>query len=183
MSARKDISVAVVGLGWMGQAHSRSLIRIPTLFPNRKFNPILKVCADFDSNRGKQAIEDFGFERATTDWNEAVTASDVDAVWVCAPNMLHIPIIKTASDAGKVVFSEKPIGGKPEQTIEAFEIAKKNKTFTGVGYNYLWAPLVLHAKKMIASGELGEIIHYKGRFFSMYGSDELGLLSWRFKFD
>lgn len=36
---------------------------------------------------------------------------------------------------------------------------------------------------MIASGELGEIIHYKGRFFSMYGSDELGLLSWRFKFD
>jgi len=39
MSARKDISVAVVGLGWMGQAHSRSLIRIPTLFPNRKFNP------------------------------------------------------------------------------------------------------------------------------------------------
>ena len=183
MSARKDISVAVVGLGWMGQAHSRSLIRIPTLFPNRKFNPILRVCADFDSNRGKQAIEDFGFERATTDWNEAVTAGDVDAVWVCAPNMLHIPIIKAASNAGKVVFSEKPIGGKPEQTIEAFEIAKKNKIFTGVGYNYLWAPLVLHAKKMIASGELGEIIHYKGRFFSMYGSDELGLLSWRFKFD
>ncbi|NBO51490.1 MAG: gfo/Idh/MocA family oxidoreductase [Actinobacteria bacterium] len=82
-----------------------------------------------------------------------------------------------------IVFSEKPIGGKPEQTLEAFNIAKKNKTFTGVGYNYLWAPLVLHAKKMIASGELGDIIHYKGRFFSMYGSDELGLLSWRFKFD
>ena len=65
VSDRKDISVAVVGLGWMGQAHSRSLIRIPTLFSNRNFNPILKVCADFDSNRGKQAIEDFGFERAT----------------------------------------------------------------------------------------------------------------------
>ena len=85
MSTRREISVAVVGLGWMGQAHSRSLIRIPTLFANRKFNPILKVCADFDSNRGKQAVEDFGFERATTDWQEAVTASDIDAVWVCAP--------------------------------------------------------------------------------------------------
>ena len=32
MTARKNIAVAVVGLGWMGQAHSRSLIRIPTLF-------------------------------------------------------------------------------------------------------------------------------------------------------
>ncbi|NBO51492.1 MAG: gfo/Idh/MocA family oxidoreductase, partial [Actinobacteria bacterium] len=56
MSNLKNISVAVVGLGWMGQAHSRSLIRIPTLFPERKFNPILTVCADFDLNRGKQAV-------------------------------------------------------------------------------------------------------------------------------
>lgn len=181
--SRKDIRVALVGLGWMGQAHSRSLIRIPTLFADRKFNPILKVCADADENRGRQAMNDFGYERSTTDWKSAVTADDVDAVWVCAPNMLHIPIIEQACKAGKIVFSEKPIGGKPSQTLEAFNFATQNKTFTGVGYNYLWAPLVLHAKKMIAAGELGEIIHYKGRFFSMYGSDELGLLSWRFKFD
>ena len=181
--SRKDIRVALVGLGWMGQAHSRSLIRIPTLFADRKFNPILKVCADADENRGQQAVNDFGYERSTTDWKSAVTADDVDAVWVCAPNMLHIPIIEQACKAGKIVFSEKPIGGKPSQTLEAFNFANQNKTFTGVGYNYLWAPLVLHAKKMIAAGELGEIIHYKGRFFSMYGSDELGLLSWRFKFD
>lgn len=181
--SRKDIRVALVGLGWMGQAHSRSLIRIPTLFADRKFNPILKVCADADENRGLQAVNDFGYERSTTDWKSAVTADDVDAVWVCAPNMLHIPIIEQACKAGKIVFSEKPIGGKPSQTLEAFNFATQNKTFTGVGYNYLWAPLVLHAKKMIAAGELGEIIHYKGRFFSMYGSDELGLLSWRFKFD
>ncbi len=181
--SRKDIRVALVGLGWMGQAHSRSLIRIPTLFADRKFNPILKVCADADENRGQQAVNDFGYERSTTDWKSAVTADDVDAVWVCAPNMLHIPIIEQACKAGKIVFSEKPIGGKPSQTLEAFDFATQNKTFTGVGYNYLWAPLVLHAKKMIAAGELGEIIHYKGRFFSMYGSDELGLLSWRFKFD
>ena len=181
MSARKDISVAVVGLGWMGQAHSRSLIRIPTLFPNRKFNPILKVCADFDSNRGKQAIEDFGFERATTDWKEAVTASDVDAVWVTAPNMLHLPMIEAATKAGKAVFSEKPIGGKPEQTVQAYKLATAAGVPTGVGYNYVWAPLVLHAKNLIASGALGEITHYRGRFLSMYGSDELGLLTWRFK--
>lgn len=125
VSDRKDISVAVVGLGWMGQAHSRSLIRIPTLFSNRNFNPILKVCADFDSNRGKQAIEDFGFERATTDWKEAVTASDVDAVWVCAPNMLHLPIIKAASEAGKVVFSEKPIGVSQSKLLKHLILLKK----------------------------------------------------------
>ena len=35
-------------------------------------------------------------------------------------------------------------------------------------------------RELIAAGRLGEITNYRGRFFSMYGSDPLGLLSWRF---
>jgi predicted dehydrogenase len=52
-----------------------------------------------------------------------------------------------------------------------------------VGYNYRWAPLVRYAAQLIADGRLGEITNYRGRFFSMYGSDPLGLLSWRFLVD
>ena len=33
------------------------------------------------------------------------------------------------------------------------------------------------------NGELGDITNYYGRFFSMYGSDPMGLLSWRFLVD
>lgn len=180
---RKEIRIAVLGLGWMGQAHSRSALRIPSLFPDRKFDPILQVCADVDQSRQERAVKDFGFIRATGDWMEAATANDVDAVWVTAPNMLHLPMIEAAAKAGKAIFSEKPIGGKPEQTVSAFKIAKAAGVPTGVGYNYVWAPLVMHAKNLIASGALGEITHYRGRFLSMYGSDELGLLTWRFKLD
>jgi predicted dehydrogenase len=178
----KRIGIAVLGLGWMGQAHSRSALRIPSLFPNRSFDPELVVCADTDPERRERAVRDFGFARAVEDWREAIT-SDVDAVWVTAPNMLHIPMIEAACAAGKAVFSEKPIGGKPEQAVAAYRAAQAAGVATGVGYNYLWAPLVLHARELIASGELGEITHYRGRFLSMYGSDELGLLSWRFMMD
>jgi predicted dehydrogenase len=178
----KRIGIAVLGLGWMGQAHSRSALRIPSLFPDRSFDPELVVCADTDPARRERAVRDFGFARAVEDWRDAIT-SDVDAVWVTAPNMLHIPMIEAACAAGKAVFSEKPIGGKPEQAVAAFRAAQAAGVATGVGYNYLWAPLVLHARELIASGELGEITHYRGRFLSMYGSDELGLLSWRFMMD
>jgi predicted dehydrogenase len=177
------IGIAVLGLGWMGQAHSRSVLRIPSLFPDRSFNPELVVCADTESSRRDRAVDDFGFQRAVGDWQEAVTAPDVDAVWVTAPNMLHVPMIEAACAAGKAVFSEKPIGGKPEQTVAAYRAAQAAGVHTGVGYNYLWAPLMLHARELIASGELGEITHYRGRFLSMYGSDELGLLTWRFMLD
>ena len=180
---RRRIGIAVLGLGWMGQAHSRSALRIPSLFPDRAYHPALVVCADPVPALRERAVDDFGFERAVSDWHEAVSAPDVDAVWVTAPNMLHVEMIEAACAAGKAVFSEKPIGGRPEQAVAAFGAAQRAGVVTGVGYNYLWAPLVLHARELIASGELGDITHYRGRFLSMYGSDELGLLTWRFRFD
>lgn len=180
-AVKKQIGIAVLGLGWMGQAHSRSALRIPTLFPNRSFQPKLVVCADTSQALRERAVQDFGFERAVEDWREAIASPDVDAVWVTAPNMLHVAMIEAACAAGKAVFSEKPIGGKPEQAVQAYRAAQAAGVQSGVGYNYLWAPLVLHARSLIASGALGEITHYRGRFLTMYGSDELGLLTWRFK--
>jgi predicted dehydrogenase len=177
------LGVAVLGLGWMGQVHSRAMLRMPSLFPGRSFDPKLVVCADTEEERRTRAVNDFGFERAVADWREAVEADDVDVVWVTAPNMLHVPMIEAAAAAGKAVFSEKPIGGKPEQTVRAYNAASAAGVRTAVGYNYLWAPLVLHAKELISSGALGEITHYRGRFLSMYGSDEMGLLTWRFILD
>lgn len=180
---KKPLGVAVLGLGWMGQVHSRAMLRMPSLFPNRSFDPKLVVCADTEEDRRTRAVSDFGFQRAVADWREAVEADDVDVVWVTAPNMLHVPMIEAAAAAGKAVFSEKPIGGKPEQAVTAYNAAKAAGVRTAVGYNYLWAPLVLHAKELISSGALGEITHYRGRFLSMYGSDEMGLLTWRFILD
>ncbi|HBZ62956.1 MAG TPA: hypothetical protein DEO42_09235 [Acidimicrobium sp.] len=174
---KKRIGIAVLGLGWMGQAHSRAALRIASLFPDAKFKPELVVCADVEQSRRDRAVNDFGFARAVPGFEEAVSAKDVDAVWVTAPNMLHVPMITAAAAAGKAIFSEKPIGGTPAQTVEAFKIATKHSTATGVGYNYLWSPLVIHARELISSGAIGRVTHYRGRFLSMYGSDELGLLT------
>ena len=181
MRTRQRIGIAVLGMGWMGQAHSRSALRAPSLFPDRSYLPSLVVCADPVAERQRRAVQDFGFTRAVQDWQEAVAAPDVDAVWVAAPNMLHVPMIEAACAAGKAVFSEKPIGGRPEHAVTAYRAAQVAGVATAVGYNYLWAPLVLHAKDLIDAGELGEITHFRGRFLSMYGSDPLGLLTWRFK--
>ena len=105
----------------------------------------------------------------------------MDVVWVAAPNMLHLELVEAAAAAGKHVFCEKPVGGTPAQTMRAEEAARD--VISGVGYNYRWAPLVQYAQQLIADGVLGEITNYRGRFFSMYGSDPLGVLSWRFLVD
>jgi predicted dehydrogenase len=181
--ARRRIGVGVIGFGWLGQAHSRSMLRIPTLFPEREFDPELVVCADTSPERIDDAMSSFGFARGASDWRQVVEDPAVDLVVIAAPNMLHVELVEATAAAGKHVFCEKPVGGTPEQTVRAEKAARDAGVISGVGYNYRWAPLVRYAAQLIADGSLGEITNYRGRFFSMYGSDPLGVLSWRFLVD
>jgi predicted dehydrogenase len=167
----------------MGQAHSRSYLRIPTLFPERSGDPELVVLADTVPERRELASAAFGYRETTADWRAVCEHPGVDAVVVTAPNMLHVDVIEAACAAGKHVFCEKPVGGTPEQTLRAWSAGRAAGTITGVGYNYRFAPLVRHAATMIREGRLGEITAYRGRFFSMYGNDPLGVLSWRYEQD
>ena len=81
------------------------------------------------------------------------------------------------------MFCEKPVGGTPAQTVAAERAARRAGVITAVGYNYRWAPLVQYARQMIADGTIGTVTNSRGQFLSMYGSDPMGLLSWRFLVD
>ncbi|MGZ4193423.1 MAG: Gfo/Idh/MocA family protein [Solirubrobacteraceae bacterium] len=183
MTARRRIGVGVIGFGWLGQAHTRSLARIPMLFHERLYEPRLVACSDAMPARVDQATSAFGFERASVDWRAVVEDPGVEAVWIAAPNMLHGELVAAVAAAGKAVFCEKPVGGTPEHVLAAAGAARAAGVISGVGYNYRWAPLVQYARELLDAGELGEITNYRGRFFSMYGSDPLGVNSWRFQLD
>jgi predicted dehydrogenase len=175
------IGAGIVGFGWMGRAHARSLLRIPSVFPERSFDPELVVVGDPVEARAAEAVRSFGAREAAAHWADVVERPDVDVVFVCAPNALHVEVCEAAAAAGKHVFCEKPVGGTPGQTARLAAAAAAAGVVTGVGYNYRWAPLVRYAKELVDGGRLGEITNYRGRFFSMYGSDPLGLLTWRYR--
>lgn len=183
MTQRRKLGVGVIGFGWLGQAHSRSLLRAPTLFAARGYDPVLVSCADPLPARREQATQSFGFRRATPDWQAVIGDPQVDLVYVAAPNMLHVEAVQAAAAAGKPVFCEKPVGGRPPDVLRAAKAASAAGIVNGVGYNYRWAPLVRYAHELLSAGALGEITNYRGRFFSMYGADPLGVNSWRFQID
>jgi predicted dehydrogenase len=182
-AARSRIGVGVIGFGWLGHAHSRSLRRIPMLFAERTYDPDLVACSDTVPARVDEAVSSFGFRRGSADWRAVIEDPDVNVVFIAAPNMLHVELVEAAAAAGKAVFCEKPVGGTPEQVIRAARAVRAAGVISGVGYNYRWAPLVQYARELIAAGELGSITNYRSRFFSMYGSDPLGVNSWRFQLD
>ena len=135
--------------------------------------------------RVDEAVDSFGFRDGTTDWNVTrsitlTSTSCVSARRTCCTS--RSPLLQP--QAGKHVFCEKPVGGTPRaDRPHRSRLAAPQVIITGVGYNYRWAPLVQYAKQLIADGTLGDITNYNGRFFTMYGSDPMGLLSWRFQLD
>jgi predicted dehydrogenase len=181
MAVARTIGVGVIGMGWMGTVHSRSLRAAGDRFFDRGLRPHLVICADESAARAHGAQERFGFAAASSDWREVIAHPDVEAVTIATPNHLHLEIVRAAASAGKHVLCEKPVGRSPAETIAAAEAARAAGVLSFVGYNYRWAPLVQSARQRIASGELGQLTHYRGRFLTGYASDPHGVLSWRFQ--
>lgn len=177
---RRTIGIGVIGMGWMGDAHSRSYKLVGDRFRDRAVDARLVACADVDLGRAEAARDRFGFEQATTDWREVIADPAIEAISITAPNAAHLEIIDAAIQAGKHILCEKPVGRTPAETIRAAELARGKPVVTFVGYNYRWAPVVQHARDLIAAGAIGELTHYRGRFLNGYAKDPNGVLSWRF---
>jgi predicted dehydrogenase len=177
----RTIGIGVIGMGWMGEVHSRAYRAIPDRFHASGIQPRLVVCADTVAARAQAAQQRFGFERATDDWRTVIADPAVEVVDVTAPNGMHLEINRAAAQAGKHILCEKPVGRDPQETILSVAAAREAGVLTFVGYNYRWAPVVQYARQLIDSGKLGRLTHYHGRFLNGYAGDPYGFLSWRFE--
>jgi predicted dehydrogenase len=177
----REIGIGVIGMGWMGQVHSRSYWAIADRFYESGIRPRLVICADDVAARAREAQERFGFDACTDDWKQVVTHPGVDVVNIASPNYLHLEMVRLAVQAGKHVFCEKPVGVNSRETATIARLAREARVLSWVGYNYRWAPVVQYARQLIESGKLGTLTHYRGRFFVDYGSNPDGVLSWRFQ--
>ncbi len=179
----QTIGIGIIGMGWMGNVHARCYGQVNDRFPDLSLKPRLVICADEVEARAREGKERFGFERSTAEWQQVVADPEVEALDITTPNNLHLEIVRAAAAAGKHIYCEKPVGRSPEETAEIEHAARQAAVKTFVGYNYRWAPLVQHARKLIEKGELGKLTHYRGRFFVGYASNPHGVLSWRFRRD
>ena len=180
---KKEIGIGMIGLGWMGQVHSRAYRRLFDHYPGCALKPRLVMVADAVEDRARESAELLGYEGWTTDWREVVEHPEVEAVSIAAPNFLHREIAVAAAQAGKHIWLEKPCGRVPAETYDIGQAVDKAGVKSMIGLMYRHVPVVEYAKELIAAGELGEITHYRGYFLADYAADPNGALTWRYKLD
>jgi len=176
----KTIRIGLVGSGFMGKAHSLAYRSVGAVF-RLPVQPVLELLADATPESAAAAARDFGFARSTGDWRALVTDPRVDVVSVATPNALHAPVALAAIAAGKHVHCEKPLAPNADAAKQMLDAAEKAGVKTQVGFNYLKNPLIALAREIVASGEIGDIVSFRGIHAEDYMAD--AATPWHFRLD
>ena len=160
-----EIRFGVIGCGGRGMGASvnameampcTKLVAMGELFPDRAENARKAIMENMPDR------VDVPDERLFTglDAYKGVIES-ADVVLIACASRFHPFYAKSAVEAGKHVFVEKPHGIDAlgvHKILEAAEIAEKNKTAFVSGLCYRYDTLRQEAVKRIKDGEIGEIV-------------------------
>ena len=143
------LNIAHFGYGYWG----------PNLVRNISANADcqLKWIVDESPSSLQAARERFPGVQTTSDPNDVFADPDVDAVSIATPASTHFRLAKTALEAGKHVFVEKPLCPTVDEAAELVRIAESCSRILFVGHVFVYNSVVREIKRLLDEGELGEL--------------------------
>ncbi len=148
----EKVKVAVIGCGNIAcSAH------IPAYTNNPDAE--IKYFCDIIPERARAAAEKYGSGIVIEDYHDALADPEVEAVSVCTPNNMHPVIAMDALRAGKNVLCEKPAARTYPEALEMQKVQHETGKVLNIGVVNRFNDGVNIIKKMIQSGELGEVFH------------------------
>jgi len=150
----KIINVAVIGTGARGSAVTQNLLN------DSQGNVKVLSVFDPDMEIARETIEKWNspYTKICNSYQEAIDTVGVDWVMVFSPNAYHKEDIIYAFEAGKHVFSEKPLATSIEDCQAIYEAHQKTDLLFATGFVLRYAPIYCKAKEILQSGKLGKIL-------------------------
>lgn len=175
-----ELTVGVVGAGWMGHVHARAFARLTQHWPDAPLRPRVVAVADAVPAAAEGFARAHGDVRTHADWRELVADPGIDAVSVTAPNALHREIGVAVAEAGKHLWIEKPVGLTAEDAVAVRDAVAAAGVVGAVGFNYRHVPAVARARRLVAGGDIGTPTHARVQLFTDYAAHPGSPLSWRY---
>jgi scyllo-inositol 2-dehydrogenase (NAD+) len=147
-AARVGIGIAVVGTGVMGRRHAENAARSV---------PGARLAALFDADRAVANRVASELEAdACGSLEQLLARDDVDVVAIASPSRFHAEHAVAALEAGKDVLLEKPMAHSLADCDRIIGAAARAKRRLQIGFMRRYDPAYAEAKRLIASGALGE---------------------------
>ncbi|HXK04915.1 MAG TPA: Gfo/Idh/MocA family oxidoreductase, partial [Verrucomicrobiae bacterium] len=91
------------------------------------------------------------------DYRRLLDEKGIDAVIVATPDHWHARMVIDAVEAGKDVYVEKPLAHQIDEGFQIIEAVERTRRIVQVGTQRRSAELFLEARKIMQSGQIGEI--------------------------
>jgi len=178
-SQAPEIGIGILGYAFMGKAHSNAFKKIPYMMYPPAAIPRLVGVAGRNASAVNEAAKRYGYEHAYTDWRVMLENPDVMVFDNGGPNDAHAEPCIVAAQAGKHVFCEKPLARTAEEAKTMLDAVEKAGVKHMVAFNYRFVPAIMQAKKLIESGALGRIFHFRGIYLQEWIIDPNFPKIWR----
>ena len=141
--------VGFAGVGWIGRHRMEAV------------EPVVEVAG----------ICDPAVDGALDSYEELLT-SDLDGVVIATPSALHADQAIAALERGIAVFCQKPLGRTAAETQRVVEAAHGADRLLAVDLSYRWTAAMQAIRRVVRSGELGDIFAADLVFHNAYGPDK-----------
>lgn len=142
------LTIGIIGAGRIGKLHVDNL----KLMPQIKIKAVSDVVVDHLHEWAASK----GISTLTTNYQDLLADSEIDAVFICSPTNTHASIIEEAARAKKHIFCEKPVSFSVEETIQALEVVKEHGVQLQVGFNRRFDPNFKKVHDLVQQGEVGQ---------------------------
>lgn len=145
----EKLRIGIAGLGRLGKVHANNIA-------NKIPDAELVAACSIAPPELEYARKELGVSRTYSDYREMMKDDEIDAVAVVTTSSEHCWQIAAALDAGKHVFSDKPLGVTLEECKMAEAAVERNPNLTFMlGFMRRFDPSYAYAKEKIDAGAIG----------------------------
>ncbi len=149
----KKLKVAIIGTGWIADAHMKSYLKCPDIEIVGGADLIPGKAEAFFKKHGVEGVKCYNSHK------ELIDNEQLDAVSICTYNCQHAEPTIYALEHGINVLLEKPFTVTTEEAIEVIKAEKKSGKVLSIGFQPRFDANMQMIKKIVESGELGKIYY------------------------
>lgn len=159
MQAIKKLRVAIVGCGNIAWVHLSHIERLGS-------SEVVGIC-DFYRPQLEKTGRTFKIQNLYSDPAKMLADAKPDVVHIVTPPPTHAELAIQAMRAGSHVLVEKPMATTVEEADQMITVSRETGRSLCVDHNRLFSPAMLEARRLLDSGDLGELVSID--FFQGFG--------------